>query len=102
MRTISTEDTIKLLEYCRRIDDCSAIKRSMYDNAIEKLKNYKKLEAEKQALEKQLNNDEGDTFSSACVYKYSCGYDYCMDENCPDFQQKKPDEPYVGKEADKR
>ena len=33
-----------------------------------------------------------------CVFKKSCGYDFCMRENCPDYKPKKRGQPYYGEE----
>jgi NTP pyrophosphatase (non-canonical NTP hydrolase) len=33
-----------------------------------------------------------------CKYKKSCGWEVCLDEDCPEFVAKKRGEPFVGEE----
>lgn len=36
------------------------------------------------------------TREKPCYYKYSCGYDFCMHDQCQEYREKKRGEVYYG------
>ena len=34
-----------------------------------------------------------------CVYKYSCGYEICMKDDCPEYKAKKRGQKFYGKDG---
>ena len=40
--------------------------------------------------------------SRPCIYKYSCGYDFCLKEECPEYIAKTKDNEYYGLEEMKK
>jgi len=37
-----------------------------------------------------------------CFYKYTCGYDFCQGQDCPEYRAKKQGEKFLGKETTER
>lgn len=46
------------------------------------------------ALEKQKQKEP--EIEKPCIYKYSCGYDFCMMSDCPEYKEKTSQNSYYG------